>query len=101
LANGQIYVTHIINGLAKADPAHAAAYQQRGEAYLAQLKDNRSMGARATGGGSPGPAARHYFPRCVSVISARPMGWSFWRRWAGIPKTNHSAKQIATLDPPN
>ncbi len=33
LANGQIYVNNIINGLAKADPAHAAAHQQRGEAY--------------------------------------------------------------------
>ncbi|MFZ1641329.1 MAG: zinc ABC transporter substrate-binding protein [Candidatus Contendobacter sp.] len=38
LANGRIYVTNIINGLAKADPAHAVAYQQRGAAYLAQLK---------------------------------------------------------------
>lgn len=38
LANGQIYVRNLMAALRQADPAHADAYQQRGEAYLAQLR---------------------------------------------------------------
>jgi len=34
----QTYVSNIVDGLAAADPAHAAAYRQRGAAYAAELK---------------------------------------------------------------
>jgi len=36
-ANGQIYVANIVEGLAAADPAHAAEYRKRGDAYRAEL----------------------------------------------------------------
>ncbi len=37
LRNAMVYVRNIAAGLARADAAHAAAYQRRAEAYLAQL----------------------------------------------------------------
>ena len=38
LANGMIYARNIAQGLAAADPAHAAAYQARAEAYVRTLQ---------------------------------------------------------------
>jgi zinc/manganese transport system substrate-binding protein len=37
LANGQIYVANIVNGLVAADPQNAEFYRQNGAAYAAQL----------------------------------------------------------------
>ncbi|HLN24865.1 MAG TPA: metal ABC transporter substrate-binding protein [Patescibacteria group bacterium] len=39
LANGQIYVRNIADALTKADPANAAGYRQRADAYTKELKD--------------------------------------------------------------
>ena len=96
LANGRIYVTNIINGLAKADPAHAAAYQQRGEAYLAQLKATDQW-VREQLAAVP-PAKRRvitshdafgYFGAAYGVEFLAPVGWN--------TENEPSAKQIATL----
>lgn len=96
LANGQIYVTNIINGLVKADPAHAAAYQQRGEAYLAQLKATDQW-VREQLAAIP-PAQRRvitshdafgYFSAAYGVEFLAPVGWN--------TENEPSAKQIATL----
>jgi zinc/manganese transport system substrate-binding protein len=96
LANGRIYVTNIINGLAKADPAHAAAYQQRGEAYLAQLKA-ADQWVREQLAAVP-PAQRRvitshdafgYFGAAYGVEFLAPVGWN--------TENEPSAKQIATL----
>ncbi len=96
LANGQIYVTNIINGLVKADPAHAAAYQQRGAAYLAQLKATDQW-VREQLAAIP-PAKRRvitshdafgYFGAAYGVEFLAPMGWN--------TENEPSAKQIATL----
>jgi len=38
LTRMQVYVSNIVDGLAAADPAHAALYRQRGAAYAAELK---------------------------------------------------------------
>lgn len=38
LQNGVIYVRNIAEGLAAADPAHAAAYRQRAQAYSARIE---------------------------------------------------------------
>lgn len=38
LTRMQVYVSNIVEGLAAADPAHAALYRQRGAAYAAELK---------------------------------------------------------------
>ena len=38
LANGVIYARNVAEGLAAADPAHADAYRQRAQAYIARLK---------------------------------------------------------------
>ncbi|PJI52408.1 metal ABC transporter substrate-binding protein, partial [Methylobacterium radiotolerans] len=38
LANGVIYARNVANGLAAADPAHAQAYRQRADAYIAKLQ---------------------------------------------------------------
>ena len=38
LANGVIYARNIAEGLAAADPAHAAAYRQRAQAYIARIE---------------------------------------------------------------
>ena len=38
LTNGMIYVTNIAEGMAQADPEHAAIYRQNAEAYIARLK---------------------------------------------------------------
>lgn len=37
LANGVIYARNVADGLAAADPAHAQAYRQRADAYIARL----------------------------------------------------------------
>ena len=96
LANGQIYVTNIINGLVKADPAHAAAYQQRGAAYLAQLKATDQW-VREQLAAVP-PAKRRvitshdafgYFSAAYGVEFLAPVGWN--------TENEPSAKQIATL----
>ena len=39
LANGEIYAKNIMDGLAKADPEHAKDYRQRGDAYIAEMKE--------------------------------------------------------------
>jgi zinc/manganese transport system substrate-binding protein len=39
LANGQVYVANIVNGLIAADPANADAYRQAGETYSRQLAE--------------------------------------------------------------
>lgn len=38
LANGVIYARNVAEGLAAADPAHAAAYRERANAYIARLQ---------------------------------------------------------------
>lgn len=38
LANGVIYARNVADGLAAADPAHAQAYRQRADAYVAKLQ---------------------------------------------------------------
>lgn len=38
LPNGEIYAKNIADGLAKADPAHAKEYKERGDAYIAEMK---------------------------------------------------------------
>lgn len=38
LANGVIYARNVADGLAAADPAHAQAYRQRADAYIAKLQ---------------------------------------------------------------
>ncbi|WMD19415.1 metal ABC transporter substrate-binding protein [Achromobacter seleniivolatilans] len=38
LANGVIYARNVAEGLAAADPAHADAYRQRAQAYIARLQ---------------------------------------------------------------
>ncbi|MBB1627455.1 metal ABC transporter substrate-binding protein [Achromobacter sp. UMC71] len=38
LANGVIYARNVADGLAAADPAHADAYRQRADAYIARLQ---------------------------------------------------------------
>ncbi|CAB3688249.1 Manganese-binding lipoprotein MntA [Achromobacter mucicolens] len=38
LANGVIYARNVANGLAAADPAHAQAYRQRADTYIAKLQ---------------------------------------------------------------
>lgn len=38
LKNGVIYARNIAEGLAAADPAHAAAYRQRAQAYIARIE---------------------------------------------------------------
>jgi len=38
LANGIIYARNVAQGLAAADPAHAVAYEQRANAYIAKLE---------------------------------------------------------------
>jgi len=38
LANGAIYARNIAEGLAAADPARAAAYRERGQAYIARIE---------------------------------------------------------------
>ncbi|WP_427023431.1 metal ABC transporter substrate-binding protein [Aureimonas ureilytica] len=38
LPNGEIYVRNIADGLAKADPAHAKEYKERGDAYIGEMK---------------------------------------------------------------
>ena len=39
LANGEIYAKNIMDGLAKADPEHAKDYRERGDAYIAEMKE--------------------------------------------------------------
>jgi zinc/manganese transport system substrate-binding protein len=38
LANGAVYARNIAEGLAKADPANADFYKQRGDAYIAEIR---------------------------------------------------------------
>ncbi|OZI41852.1 metal ABC transporter solute-binding protein, Zn/Mn family [Bordetella genomosp. 4] len=38
LTNGVVYARNIAEGLAAADPAHAAAYRQRAQAYIARIE---------------------------------------------------------------
>lgn len=96
LANGQIYVTHIVAALVKADPAHTEAYQRRGEAYLAQLKATDQWVREQL---AAIPAAQRrvitshdafgYFGAAYGVEFLAPVGWN--------TENEPSAKQIATL----
>ncbi|MCP5159772.1 MAG: metal ABC transporter substrate-binding protein [Gammaproteobacteria bacterium] len=96
LGNGQIYVNNIMTALAKADPAHAEAYQQRGAAYRAQLKETDQW-VREQLATVP-PAQRRvitshdafgYFGAAYGVEFLAPVGWN--------TENEPSAKEIATL----
>jgi zinc/manganese transport system substrate-binding protein len=96
LGNGQIYVNNIIAALVKVDPAHAEAYQQRGNAYLAQLKETDQW-VREQVAAVP-PAQRRvitshdtfgYFGAAYGVEFLAPVGWN--------TKNEPSAKDVATL----
>ncbi|MDQ5909550.1 MAG: Metal transporter substrate-binding protein [Pseudomonadota bacterium] len=96
LGNGQIYVNNIITAFIKVDPAHAEAYQQRGNAYLAQLKETDQW-VREQLATVP-PAQRRvmtshdafgYFGAAYGVEFLAPVGWN--------TENEPSAKEIATL----
>jgi zinc/manganese transport system substrate-binding protein len=96
LGNGQIYVNNIIAALVKVDPAHAEAYQQRGKAYLAQLKE-ADQWVRQQLATVP-PAQRRvitshdafgYFGAAYGVKFLAPVGWN--------TENEPSAKDVATL----
>jgi zinc/manganese transport system substrate-binding protein len=96
LGNGQIYVRNIMAALAKADPTHAEAYQQRGAAYLAQLKETDQW-VREQLATIP-PAQRRvmtshdafgYFGAAYGVEFLASVGWN--------TENEPSAKEIATL----
>jgi zinc/manganese transport system substrate-binding protein len=96
LGNGQIYVNNIMAALAKVDPAHAEAYQQRGAAYLGQLKETDQW-VREQLATVP-PAQRRvitshdafgYFGAAYGVEFLAPVGWN--------TENEPSAKEIATL----
>lgn len=55
LANGVIYARNVAEGLAAADPAHAAAYRERATAYIARLQ---ALDARAKATFAAIPAER-------------------------------------------
>jgi len=96
LANGQRYVANITAALAKADPAHAEAYQRRGEAYLAQLKETDQW---VRGQLAAVPAVKRkvitshdafgYFGAAYGVQFLAPVGWS--------TESEPSAKDVANL----
>lgn len=96
LANGRIYVTNIMAALAKADPARAEAYRQRGEAYLAQLRDTDQW-IRAQLATIPRAKRRvitshdafGYFSAAYGVEFLAPMGWN--------TENEPSAQEIGTL----
>jgi len=96
LGNGQIYVNNIMAALAKADPTHAEAYQQRGATYLAQLKETDQW-VREQLGTVPPPQRRvmtshdafGYFGAAYGVEFLAPVGWN--------TENEPSAKEIATL----
>jgi zinc/manganese transport system substrate-binding protein len=96
LGNGQIYVNNLIAALVKVDPAHAEAYQQRGKAYLAQLKETDQW-VREQLATVP-PAQRRvitshdafgYFGAAYGVEFLAPVGWN--------TENEPSAKDVATL----
>jgi zinc/manganese transport system substrate-binding protein len=96
LANGRRYVATITAALAQADPAQAEAYQRRGEAYQAQLKETDQW-VRAQIATVP-PAKRRvitshdafgYFGAAYGVELLAPVGWS--------TEAEPSAKEVATL----
>ena len=96
LANGQRYVATITAALVKIDPTHAEAYQRRGEAYLAKIKETDQW-VRDQLAVVP-PAKRRvitshdalgYFGAAYGVEFLAPVGWS--------TESEPSAKNVATL----
>lgn len=96
LANGQIYVRNLITALQRADPAHAEAYQQRGEAYLGQLRETDQW-VREQIATIP-PAKRQvitshdafgYLGAAYGVNFLSPIGWN--------TENQPSAREVAAL----
>jgi len=83
LANGAVYAENIVKGLSEADPAHAADYRAKGDAYIAEI---RAMDARVRAELGAIPEARRkvvtshdafgYFARAYGIDFVAPEGVS-------------------------
>jgi zinc/manganese transport system substrate-binding protein len=96
LANGQIYARNIGAGLAKADPANAARYAARADAYARRLAELDSF-VKSEIGAIPAPRRKvittheafAYFAKAYGVTFLAPLGVS--------TESEPSAGEVATL----